>query len=243
MKKDDYYYLETPKEQKAQKKSLTKLLFSIYTQKMYADDSVGKWYRESKFLDQDTLAYQFAQLSLKQDPTNPELLAGAYYYAIRYKEYDKAIVYNDLLIRYDEENRDKWVMNRYYTFVEAKKYDEAEELLLSKYEASDNKEKYLKILADFYLMRKSYQKSSQMYMDFYDDSTNYKEKRGYYFKAINALRAGNYLDESAELAHRYENQYLGDAKVRKYLLKLYMATENLEYAAQLSKKVLRKELR
>jgi len=243
LKKDDYYYLKTEKEKESQKESLSKLLFSIYTQKMYDEEDSLKWYEESRFLEQNVLAYQFLQFALKKDPTNPELLESGYYYAIEFKDYSKAISYNELLILYDKENQDKWVMSRYYTFLKAKEYDKAEKILLSQYERSQDKKKYLKKLADFYLMRKSYKKSSQMYMDFYEESSSYKEKRGYYFKAVDALRAGNYLDESAELAHRYENQYLGDAKVRKYLLKLYMASGNLDYAARLSKKVLTKELR
>lgn len=82
-----------------------------------------------------------------------------------------------------------------------------------------------------------------MYIELFYKTKDYNKRKEYYFKAVRALQAGNYLQESADLAHRYENFYLHDKEVRKFLLKVYIGTSNLDYASSLSKKILRGETR
>lgn len=241
-KKEKYYYLQNKKEQKKQKKILKHLLNNIYSEKMYTSKSIEKWYNEAVFLNQNNLSYSFAQLGLRENTQNLTYLSTIYYYLEKSKKYKDVIKYNNLLLKYDKKHYDKWILNKYYTLVAMKSFSEAEKILLQHYKKGTNSKKYMKILADFYLMQKKYKKSSKLYMKLYNLTFAREKKRDYFFHAVNALQAGGYLQESASLVYKFEDVYIGDAKVRKYLLKLYLATGKLDYAVKLSQKILKKEL-
>ena len=78
-------------------------------------------------------------------------------------------------------------------------------------------------------------------MQLSNETQDYKDKRGYWFKSLQSLQAGNLLNAAADLAYNTEQYYIEDILARKFLLKLYMATGHLDYASKLSKRILQKE--
>jgi len=239
LQKENYYYLEDADKKLEQKKLLRDLFISIYYAKMYNKDDIDKWYKESMFVNVGRATYFFVQKKLIKEQQNIDLLQQAYYFAKKFNYHDDALKYVKLLQKYDRSNRDKWILAEYHMYIQFKKYHKAEQLL-KKY-ADDSLAWKIK-LAEFYLMTKSYKKSSKVYIELFQDSKEYEEKKKYFYKSVRALQAGNYLSDAARLVHRYENFYIHDINVRNFMLKIYMATGNLNYASTLSKKILQKEL-
>jgi len=240
LKKDNFYYLKDKKQKRKAKQDLRKLFSYIFYQKLYNETDIDRWYDESIFLNEYRPMYFFLKKKLSKDMTNVKLLTKAYYLSIRFHDYKNSVKYIKLLMLYDTKNSEKWLLDNYYMLVNSKKYADVETLLAQQ---SENSTVWKKRAADYYLMRKSFKKSSKMYIELFYKTKDYNKRKEYYFKAVRALQAGNYLQESADLAHRYENFYLHDKEVRKFLLKVYIGTSNLDYASSLSKKILRGETR
>ena len=239
LKKEDYYYLKEYKAQKKQKQELRKLFFRIFNHKMYDETELQRWHDESLFVGTSSTTYFFTQKLLKEDEKNITLLEEAYFLSIRLHKPKDSLMYIRLLAKYDTTRADKWLIDEYNMYINYKEYNKAESLL--KKQARFGSIKWNTRLADFYLMRKSFSKASNIYIELFKDSTDYKTKRHYFYKATGALQAGSRFSHAARLARRYERYYLKDKTARQYILKLYISTGNLEYAASLSKKILRKE--
>jgi len=240
LEKENYYYLENADEKVKQKKLLKDLFMLIYYGEMYNKDEIDKWYKESMFVNVDRATYFFLQKKLIKEQQDVDLLQQAYYFAKKFNYKNDALKYVKLLQKYDHPNRDKWILAEYHTHIQFKEYHKAEQLL-KRY--SDDSLTWKIRLAKFYLMTKSYKKSSKVYVELFNEARVYKEKREYFYQAVKALQAGNHLNAAARLVHRYENLYIHDINVRNFMLKIYMATGNLNYASQLSTKILQKELR
>lgn len=238
LNKEDYYYLQDEKQKAEQKKKLRELFLTIVTKQMYTEDKIDQWYNESIFLGQDRFMYFFLQKKLLLEPTNVELLENAYYLSIKLHRTQDSQKYIEMLSKYDPERKDKWVIDEYYMLINYKKYTQAEKLLL---EHENDSPRWKNRLADFYLSQKEYAKASDVYIELSKESSTYSEKRSYFYKAVRALQSGNKLYESARLAKRYEAYYMNDPEVRKFLLKLYLATGSLDKASVLSKKILKRE--
>ncbi len=240
LQKEDYFYLKDLQEKQKQKAKLKKLFMSIYVNKMYEEEEDERWYEESLFVGADRASYYFLKKRLAQKPYDVELLKEAYYRAKKLKKREDALKYVKALQKYDVKERESWVFNEYYTYIDFKEYNEAEKMLAQR--AKDSPE-WMQRYAEFSLMQKEYKKSSQIYIELYNESNVYKKKTEYYLKAIAALQSGNKLEAAAGLAHKYERNYLNNRVVRSKLLKIYMATGRLDYASSLSKKILNKEFR
>jgi len=240
LKKDDYYYFKDKKKQAKQKEELRKLFFRIYYFKMYDEDNIDKWHHEALFLGEDRARYYFLQQKIKRDPKNIELLESAFYLSVRLHKSNDSIKYVEKLIKYDKVRSEKWQLDEFYMLINSKRYKRVENFLKAQ---STDSVIWRKKSADYYLMRKSYMKASNIYMELFNKTNDYSQRKKYLFKAIQALQAGSLFDKSASLGHRYEKYYINDSSVRKFLLKLYIATGYLEYASALSKKILKREMR
>ena len=75
-------------------------------------------------------------------------------------------------------------------------------------------------------------------MQLLQQSSGFEQKKSLWMQAIQTLRAGNYVQDALKLAHTYENYFFRDKKARVYLLKLYLALNDLQSANKLSKKIL-----
>jgi len=237
--KDDYNYLKDEKKKEELKNKLRPLMKQIVQDNVYEDSEIQKWYEEAVFLDDDKSKYVFIKKLLAKDEKNIALLKDAYYLATKLGYKDDTTDYIHSLAQYDLENQSGWQRDEYYTLIQQKEYEKAEALLQVYSEASLQ---WKKILADFYLMRREYKKSSDIYIHLFNMSDDYAQKKHYFYKAVRALQAGNLVDETAKLARSYESYYAKDREVREFLLKVYLATGKLDYAHSLSKQILEKEM-
>ncbi len=240
LKKDNYYYFKDAAKQVKAKEELRKLLILIFYGKMYDENDIEKWHHEAVFIGDEKIIYYFLKQRILKDPTDAELLESGYYLSIKLNRSNDSAAYVKLLINNDMSQHERWLLDEYYMLINAGKYAKVEKILQRNVKESSV---WKNRSAEYYLMRKSYIKSSNIYVELLKQTKDYKEKRAYLFKAINALQAGNYLKKSADLGHKYQQFYINDKVVRKYLLKVYIATGNLEYASSLAEKILKKETR
>lgn len=240
LKKDDYYYFTDELKQAEQREILRKLFRRIYTENMFNEEKIDMWYNEARFLQEEWPMYNLAKKKIEKDPLNIEVLEVAYYLSVKFKKPEESLKFVELLAQYDEVKKDKWLMDEYYLLMNARLFGKAQVLL----NANANKSKEWKNkLADFYLQNQEYTQASDTYIELFETTQDYVEKREYFFKAVRTLQAGNNLPKAAALAKKYESYYLRDTEVRKFLLKIYLATGNLDDASALAKKILKRELR
>jgi len=238
--KDRYFYISDESILVKERKKLKKFFYSIFKDKKFKEENYDMWYREAMFNSHDVATYYFVKKLLIKEPLDIDYLQSAYYMANKFNDSEEAVGYLDLLMKYDPNQKEKWLADRYYVLMNDKEYKEAELFLEDK---SKDSLKWKIELAEFYLMRKKYVSASNVYMSLFDESSDYKVKKNYFYKATGALQAGSHLKRAASLGNKYENYYINDLGVRKFLLKMYIATGNLEYASDLSMKILRKEKR
>jgi len=237
LKKDDYFFFKEEADQKKQKEVLRQLFLSIMKNKMYTEDDTDKWYSESLFLEEYKYMYIFLVKKLQTQPNDIDLLKQAYYVAVRLKNDKAALEYVSRLANVDGVDKEKWLEDKFYILMSNKYYAKAEEILRSQEDGSPEwKKKY----AEFSFMKKSFMEASNKYMNLFKHSNSYSDKKEYFKKALNALEAGNYRRESINLSAKYENYFIADASMRKYLLKFYIRTDALNQAAKFSEKILDK---
>lgn len=239
LNKDDYFYLTDRQRKIEQKKRLSTIFKQIIEQNMYKEEELQKWYEESVFLEKDKISYYLLERLLSNDQYNISYLEQIYYLSIKLQRDNDRVKYLKLLITHDYKRREKW-KDSYYYFLNDKKDNTT--LLNFLLKESKSSLKWKKRLIDFYILNKKYKKASGVYIDLLMMVKNYKQKRRYFYKAVNILRAGNLLKDSARLAHRFENYFFHDKKVRKFLLRTYLSTGYLNYAAKLSDKILKSGL-
>jgi hypothetical protein len=240
LKKDDYYYVKDPKRQAEIKKELEGIFTRIYIQKLYKEKNIKKWYQEALFFNNRAAEQNFLNKILKEDPLDVTLLEKSYYIELELHNQKLALQRLKQLQKYDTQRRKKWQWDEYYTYVNFKQYKKAEKLLLQ-HTATSNI--FKNQLADFYLMRKEYKKSSMIYEELFNASREYEKKKSYFYKLVGALEAGRYSKEVVKTIQKYENYYINDRAVRKFMIKKYMAAGSLDNAVRVSKIILQKELR
>ncbi len=238
LKKDDYFYFQTQLDKANQMKKLKKLFNAIYVEKMYDSKNLDKWFEEANFVNNQKARYDLLEQKIRKTPRDISLLEEGYYLAQQRHQRDDASRYLRLLKKYDSSRANKWALDDYHMNMAFKDYVAAEKILQERAKSSTV---WQERLADFHLMNRSYTQASDEYMNLYDSSSTYKEKKRYFYKAVKSLQGGNYLKETAQLVRRYERVFMKDKSARKFMLKIYLATGDLEYASSLSKKILQKE--
>ena len=238
LQKDDYFYFKTEMDKRFHMKKLKKLFASIYTKKMYDEKNLDKWFKEANFVNNKSARYFFIKQKLRKTPKDVILLEEAYNLAQQRHRRKDAVKYLALLQKYDPLRAEKWALDDYHMSIAFKDYVKGETILQEKAKTSVV---WQERLADFHLMNRSYKQASQEYIALYHRVKGYKIKRRYFYKGVQALQSGNHLRDAARLVQRYENAYISDKSARRFMLKIYLATGNLEYAANLSKKILQKE--
>ena len=235
--KENYFFLQD-KEQKQEQMVKIRLLYrSIMLGLFYDENDPSTWYTESVFVSNEIWAYHFINKKLKKEPKNIQTLEEAYYLATKLDKKSDAIGFLRKLQKEDKTRKEKWIFAEYYMAMNYNEYSQAEELLKKHSRGSI---KFKKELALFYSARGSYVKASSTYMSLYNKTNNYKQKRDYLLKALAALQAGSHFKKAVRLAYKYENRYINDKQVRTYMLKLYMASGDLNRAGKLAAKLLEK---
>jgi len=242
LEKDNYFYMRNKdkNKKKIQMKKLRDLFDAIYINRMYDQKDLDKWYKESIFVQNDIATYDFVKQKLLKDKTNVEYLEQAYYLSQKLDLPKDSRKYIQLLTKYDSARQDKWALDEYYMYVHYKEYDLAQDVLLKYYKTSVE---WKKRLADFYLMRHKFKSASKLYMELMSESDRYNTKKKYFYKSVNSLLAGKYMDDAVKLVKRYEKYFIKDLDARTFMLKVYISANRLDYASGLSKKILNKELK
>lgn len=238
VKKALYFTTENEHQKRQLLKELKSLFATIYREKFYDDENAKKWYQEAVFVNNDQVAYQFLKQALQKEPQNIEMLKDAYYISLKLYKRSDSMRYIDLLETYDTNNSQKWAMDKYYAFIRYDEYDKAE-AVLRKY--AQNSTELKEKLAKLYISSRKYVKASDTYIELYNDTQTKSHKDNYLTQAIKTLLSGNLLEKTARLIHRYESDYVDDKKMRQFFLKTYLATGNLDYATEYSKKILKYE--
>ncbi|MGC9350750.1 MAG: tetratricopeptide repeat protein [Sulfurovum sp.] len=237
IKKRKYFSTEDKKVKRSLYMELQNLFHSIEKTKLY-DEKKEKWYKEAVSLQNFPVVYRILKQLLQDDPDNIEYLKDAYYLSLKLHKQEDSVHYLNSLEKHDTLHSKEWVMKRYDYYIRFKDYKNAE-LLLRRY-AKDSAEMQEK-LASFYLMIQKYEEASDTYLKLYYASQNKLLQEHYLTKAIKTLQAGNLLKQAAQLTRQYESKYIHNVKMRKLFLRIYLAAGELDYAAELSKKILRYE--
>ncbi len=224
------------KYRKKLKKLLATIFKTIFDEKLADKEDNNRWYNEAVFNQNNEAIYYYLEKKIVTTPKNIKLLESAYYLASNLGKKKDKVKYLKELMNYDKERYEYWLDAYYYTLLVNKKFQKSELLLKGQAKRSSI---WQKKLAEFYFMRKSFHKSSLIYRKLFNKTKKYKEKKNYFFNVLTALQAGGLVQESASFGHKYENYYIRDKEVRKFLLKLYIATGNLEHGATLSRKILK----
>ena len=240
--KQEYFHARSKAEKEHIQKELSSLFAKIFTRHLF-DDDAAKWYKEAQLVQNTQAALYFLKKMLQNDKNDLERLKEAYYLASSLRKDEEALQYLDLLIQKDQKERFKWKRAKYYLLLRDKKYDELEHFLRK--EAKYSME-FAQMLARFYLMRKEYIRASHVYIWMMQHAKGYESKKSYFIQAVDALRAGGHDAMAARLVKRFEPEYMHDKAMREYMLKVYLAANELDFAHRLALKtlhILKKELR
>jgi len=94
-------------------------------------------------------------------------------------------------------------------------------------------------LVDFYIQNKQYKKASDVYITIFKKKKEYATKKKFFLKAVKILQSANRIKEAATLTQKYENYFFKDSKMRIEMLKVYIASGELQKANRLSKRMLK----
>jgi len=236
LEKENFFYYQGIGERENKNKTLDKLenLFqTIYIQKMFKD--IDYWYKEAIFLNNKEAIHLLLSKKIENEPSNMSLLKEKYYLEKSLKHLSHTLQTLKRLRRLDTENKEKWILAEYYTYIEMNRDLEAEKLLKMHVKSSPF---FTKKLVEFYFTHKKYVEASRIYMQLFKNENSYNKKREYFFKAISILQMSSDINKAAELANKYENYYLSDRDARIKILKLYMAVGRLDLAQELSIKII-----
>ncbi|MDQ7066895.1 MAG: hypothetical protein Q9M40_02210 [Sulfurimonas sp.] len=190
LQKENYFYSQTDLDRANQMKKLKKLYWAIYTQKMYDEKNVDKWFEEANFVANQKARYAFLKQKLQKVPRDIALLEEAYYLAQQREQRKDAKRFLKALQKYDPLRAEKWALDDYHMNIAFKDYAAAEKILVEKAKTSTA---WQERLADFRLMNRSYKQASAEYMSLYYKTEGYRAKKRYFYKAVRALQAGNHL--------------------------------------------------
>jgi len=236
--KEDYYYILKDKkytEAKKLLKEMRELNRFIILKHLYSPKDLEQLYKESLFLQDKQSAYFLIQKLLLQNP-KVEYFQTAYYLANELHYHDAALHYLNLLIQKDSHHIKKWQEAKYYILYHYKSPLLAQAFL----EQEAQKSTYWREkLSQFYLGNKKYKEAAYNYMQLFSKSSSYKQRLYYWMQALKSLQAGNYLKEVGRLADKYQKDFIGSKKARIFLLKLYLAANDLKRANRLAKKMLK----
>jgi len=236
LRKSEYFKTDNTVRKDEIKRVLKQLFYSIYEKKLYDEKKFDYWYKEAVFNQHHEASYHFVKKELEVHPNDIAFLEMAYFLANKFKDEKNAQKYIVLLIKYDTKHQDKWATAYYYYLVNNKHYKKARKIVERFGSLSIV---WTNRLAEFYAMRKYYKKAATVYKKLFKQEKEYEKKKEYFFKAVANLQAGGYYQQSANLARKYQHYYYKDLEARQFLLKLYLQTDHLDYAVDLSKKILK----
>ena len=98
-----------------------------------------------------------------------------------------------------------------------------------------------KHVASLYLAQQKPQEAVDIYLHLLQKSDEKKEQSSLLKKIIKILQANGQVVKAAQIAQHYENNFLEEIAMRKYLLKLYLAAGKTKWARALSLKIIQEK--
>jgi len=236
--KENYYYLLKDKKNKEAAellKEMRQLNRYIVLNRLYTEESPRILYDEAIFLNDKASALFLLQKILTKEPTINNL-KSAYYLSVHLKRYRQALQYIDMLIQKDTKNAQTWKEAKYFILYKYHSPAAAQKFL---YQEAERSAYWKEKLALFFLTQKKYHASADIYMQLFKESSSYNKRLNYWLQAIKVLQAANRLKEASRLAYRYQEQFFYDKSARIFLLRLYLAANELQKANQLAQKILK----
>jgi predicted Zn-dependent protease len=224
-----YASADDEKIKRTYKKKAIEDLKRIFQDEVYKKD-VDKWYSEAIFFDQKEL--ELKALKLLYEKTKAlSLLEKIYYLSSNIKKYDITLDALEKLEKVDKKHRLKWVLARYYIYMQMKRYKDAEKLLL-KYK---NYHKIAKIIPGFYIYTKKYSKIFNIYYNKFK-----RTHRNIYFKkSIQILIQQKKYSNAIEILHKYEDYYIHNKPMRQFIIKSYLSINRTDLANKYASKILK----
>ncbi len=236
--KEKYFYLYSKKDKKDAKKikdELISLFNTIVQRHYYKQKELLQWYAESLFLLQNRVSLMLLEKLLAEGNGDKKLYVEGFYLAQKLGKKDEALRFIHKLEAIDEKNRDKWLLSEYYFLLNNSSTKQAKKLLLRE---AQHSRKWKIRLAQFYVAHREYKKAFAIYKRFFQSTLSLGQKKHYFVEAIKTLEAGNYMHEAASFASVYEDYFIRFKNMRTYILKLYLRANELQKAANYSKKIL-----
>jgi len=237
LEKQRYFQLNDDKLKQEQFEKLKTLYHKIESEDIFDKEDIQKLYDEAIFVGDKEKAYKLVGRLVQEHPNDPKLLKEAFYLTSEFGSAQQAAQYLERLRQCDTgKDKDQWVLAEYYMLMKQKDYKSAEKLL----EKHQNDNPHIKeVLAELYAFQKEYVKSSNLYLELYQDASDFKIKKEYFQKAVATLIGAGKTAEVNKLINEHGSDFMEDKEMRQFMLKTYLANGKLEDAAALSKKILR----
>ena len=160
-------------------------------------------------------------------------LKNCHYLASELNEIDKDFLCLKELILKDDKNSLKWIE----ALASLAKKDKQMQIKIKKFTKSNN----LHDIQKAYLLFSSgeYKNSSKLFLKLYQKTNSKEQKKRFLLLTLEVLIKGNLPKKAAQIAKKYEDQFLDDAKMMQKFLKIYLLASKTNYASELSKKLLK----
>ncbi|MEA1918891.1 MAG: tetratricopeptide repeat protein [Campylobacterota bacterium] len=211
-------------------KQMRSLLQQVALEKMFAKKDIPKWYHNAMSMSQKKEALVFIE-PLYKDDNDLYWLEQCLYLASELKQKKEKKYCVDQLVNRDTQHNEKWLLTSYE--VSTASGDTARSLtLISQLAALDTK--YIDEQARMQLIIGNYRDSSKLYMKRYSEVTSKQKKAKYFIKALQSLQMGGLYKEVTKLAKQHEANYLKNTQVSNEIIKIYLASGNLNDAKRFS---------
>lgn len=229
-------YLNADKSYKPQlHKELVETFEKIDLRHMTHPDDIRHWYEEARWLGKQEDAFMLALKGMRSATHDLFWPKQVYYLGKQLGKKDQAAEALEILLARDAAHKEQWLQAAFDDAITAKRYDEAKRYL----EAMEKRiPQWYEAAARLALAMKDYKGASKSYIYLSRHAKTPEDQKLWFKKAVDALQYGNLMKDAVALAKEYEARYIDDRSMVKWFLKLYLAADDLEAGAKLSKKLL-----
>jgi len=232
--RSDYPYV-IPQKQAEIKEKLDHLLdeIMILDVKNIADKKY--WYAEMLWHQKYEQALKLVKGTLEREPKSLFWMKQCYTVALKLKQNKMVQQCLESLLKTDKKEHEYWLVQAYYFALQSHNQQKVQQFLD---ELKHYSKKWTQEEAKLALQNGFYLQASDIYLKLSKGAEEEQERKKWFLEALSALQQGNFMKEAVVLVKEFEKVYLNDPEMIKIFLKLYLAAEDLESAAELSKVLL-----
>ena len=173
------------------------------------------------------------QILNKPDIKKIYWLKNCHYLASELNERDKNFSCLKELILQDDKNSLKWIR----ALASLAKKDKQIQIKIKKFSKSNRLHDIQK--AYLFFSSGEYKNSSKIFLKLFLNSDSKEQKKRFLLLSLEVLIKGDLSKQAAQIAKKYEDQFLDDEKLMQKFLKIYLLASKTNYASELSKKLLK----